>query len=221
MRRMGSNWQRQDSKQGYDARWALLVALVLYAATKAFAGGNETAPGPATGSVSEATHRRIVVSIPDRKLALLEGGRIVKTYPVAVGAPESPSPTGEFKVINRVVGPAYYHEGKVTKPGKNNPLGSRWMGLSKKSYGIHGTNAPDSIGKAASHGCIRMAKRDVEEFFELVRVGDTVEILGARNANLEKVLGNPEQVGEAAVRASNLPRHASSALVVAAMTNQF
>jgi len=221
MRRIESDWKRQDSKRGNEAQWVLLVALVLYAATKAFAGGNETAPGPATPSVNEATHRRIVVSIPDRKLALLEDGRLLKVYPVAVGASESPSPTGEFQVINRVVGPAYYHEGNVTKPGKNNPLGSRWMGLNKKSYGIHGTNAPDSIGKAASHGCIRMRKRDVEELFELVRVGDSVQIFGTRNAEVAKFFSDPEHAEEGAVVASNVPRHASSALVVAAMTDQF
>ena len=221
MRRIEANWQRQDSERGDDPRWVLLVTVVLLAATEVFAGGEETAPSPATVPVNEAPHRRIIVSIPDRKLALLEDGRVLKIYPVAVGASESPSPAGEFKVINRVVGPAYYYEGKVTKPGKDNPLGSRWMGLSKKSYGIHGTNAPASIGKAASHGCIRMGKRDVEELFELVRVGDTVEIYGARNAEVEKVLHDPEQVGEEAVVASDAARPVPSALVVAAMTNQF
>jgi len=109
----------------------------------------------------------------------------------------------------------------VTKPGKNNPLGNRWMGLSKKSYGIHGTNVPASIGKAASHGCIRMGKHDVEELFELVRVGDTVEIVGTRNAEAEKVLRGPEQIGDGAVVVSSATRPVSSALAIAAMTNQF
>jgi lipoprotein-anchoring transpeptidase ErfK/SrfK len=54
------------------------------------------------------------------------------------------------------------------------------MGLSAKGYGIHGTNAPKSIGKAASHGCIRMRKADLEELFELVSVGVVVEICGER-----------------------------------------
>jgi len=221
MRRIDANWQGQDSKQGYDARCVLLVALLVCAATEGFAGGNETAASPATVPANEAAHRRIIVSIPDLKLALLEDGRILKVYPVAVGAAVSPSPTGEFKVINRLVGPAYFHEGKVTKPGKNNPLGSRWMGLSKKSYGIHGTNVPASIGKAASHGCIRMGRHDVEELFELVRVGDTVEIFGTRNAEVEKILSGPQQGREVAVVASNATRPVPSALVVAAMTNQF
>ena len=56
------------------------------------------------------------------------------------------------------------------------------MGLDTKGYGIHGTNAPKSIGKAASHGCIRMAKRDLEELFSMVKAGDAVEIRGERDA---------------------------------------
>ena len=52
------------------------------------------------------------------------------------------------------------------------------MGLNKQGYGIHGTNEPKSIGKAASHGCIRMAKADLEEFYALVAVGDTVRLIG-------------------------------------------
>jgi hypothetical protein len=55
------------------------------------------------------------------------------------------------------------------------------MGLNLKGYGIHGTNEPKSIGKAASHGCIRMAKKDLEEMYALVSVGDTVELVGQRN----------------------------------------
>ena len=72
--------------------------------------------------------------------------------------------------------PTYYHKGVVIGPGPGNPLGNRWMGLDLKGYGIHGTNEPDSIGHAASHGCIRMGKRDVEDLFTRVRVGDVVEI---------------------------------------------
>jgi lipoprotein-anchoring transpeptidase ErfK/SrfK len=122
--------------------------------------------------------RKILVSIPDRKLALIENGIAVKVYPVAVGTSATPSPTGQFSVIARLVKPTYYHAGKVIQPGPGNPLGTRWMGLSLKGYGIHGTNAPGSIGKAASHGCIRMAQRDLEELFELVQVGEAVEIRG-------------------------------------------
>jgi lipoprotein-anchoring transpeptidase ErfK/SrfK len=103
--------------------------------------------------------RRIVVSIPDRKLALIEDGRIVKTYPVAVGAAVSPSPAGEFKIAHRILHPTYYAPGVVIPPGKENPLGTRWLGLTEKGYGIHGTNEPRSIGRRASHGLHSHAQR--------------------------------------------------------------
>jgi hypothetical protein len=63
------------------------------------------------------------------------------------------------------------------------------MGLSVQGYGIHGTNEPNSIGKAASHGCIRMAKADLEEFYELVAEGDTVELVGKRNDETALLFG--------------------------------
>jgi hypothetical protein len=63
------------------------------------------------------------------------------------------------------------------------------MGLGERGLGIHGTNAPKSIGKGASHGCIRMRKKDVEELFEIVRVGDSVELLGQRTDEVAHIFG--------------------------------
>ncbi|MBI3661487.1 MAG: L,D-transpeptidase [Acidobacteria bacterium] len=134
--------------------------------------------------------RRIVISIPDRKLALMEDGRVVKVFPVAVGAPVSPSPTGEFRIRERIADPTYYAPGKVIGPGKANPLGTRWIGLGHRGYGIHGTNQPRSIGKNASHGCIRMRNRDVEELFELVRGGDLVELHAERTSEIATIFGD-------------------------------
>lgn len=137
--------------------------------------------------VESAPERRIVVSIPDRKLALVEDGRTLKIYPVAVGARVSPSPAGSFKVVSRISEPTYYHPGIVIPPGSDNPLGTRWIGLDRKGYGIHGTNQPRSIGHAASHGCIRMARTDLEQLFKMVRVGDAVEIHGWRDEALNAI----------------------------------
>ncbi len=131
--------------------------------------------------------RRLVVSIPDRKLALIEDGRVLKTYPVAVGAAISPSPAGEFKIAQRLTNPTYYAPGVVIPPGEDNPLGTRWLGLGVKGYGLHGTNQPGSIGRRASHGCIRLRNRDMQELFELVRVGDVVELHDARSAELAEI----------------------------------
>ena len=120
--------------------------------------------------------RRIVVSIPDRKLVLLEGNDVRKVYPIAVGAPGTPTPAGTYTIITRVPNPSYCKSGKVIPPGTTSPVGTRWMGLSLKGYGIHGTNRPSSIGKAASHGCIRLRNEDIEQLFELIQIGDIVEL---------------------------------------------
>lgn len=133
--------------------------------------------------------RLLLISIPDHELAVIENGQVKKIYPVSVGKESTPSPTGSFHIVVRVVDPTYYHEGKVIAPGPRNPLGDRWMGLDRKGYGIHGTNAPQSIGKSASHGCIRMAKRDLEELFSLVKVGDDVEIRGERDTRTAAIFG--------------------------------
>jgi lipoprotein-anchoring transpeptidase ErfK/SrfK len=121
---------------------------------------------------------RIVVSITDHKLVLLSGDHVLRVYEVAVGKTATPTPHGEFKIINHVKNPTWYGPQKTVLPGKDNPLGTRWMGLSAKGYGIHGTNVPTSIGKSASHGCIRMRQTDLEELFEMVDVGVTVELRG-------------------------------------------
>jgi len=137
---------------------------------------------------AEGGTRRIVVSLPDRKVALFEDGHLVKIYPIAVGKHTTPSPNGSFHIASRVVRPTWYQPGKVVPAGPANPLGTRWMGLGYKGYGIHGTNRPKSIGKAASHGCIRMRNQDVEDLFERVEVGDPVELLTETSPELAKAL---------------------------------
>lgn len=139
---------------------------------------------------TDSTKRIVLVSIPDRKLAVLEGEKVIATFPVAVGAAVSPSPAGEFQIVNRVANPTYYHTGKVIPSGKDNPLGTRWLGLSQKGYGIHGTNAPRSVGHAASHGCIRLRNRDIERLFTLLRVGDKVVIRAERDEQTATIFGN-------------------------------
>ena len=155
---------------------------------------NPRAPEFAKTAFAKTTIRRALVSIPDRKLALFENGKVVRIYRVAVGKISTPSPVGEFKIVNRVSNPTYYHKGQVIGAGKGNPVGTRWMGLSAKGYGIHGTNQPNSIGKAASTGCIRMGKRDIEELFAIVDVGDTVEIRAERDEQIAAVFGTEAEI---------------------------
>ena len=165
-----------NSQRIARAKWILAVLLMV------------------TADALAQTKTEVLVSLPDHKLAVLKDGQVLKIYPVAVGAADSPSPSGEFQIINRLTRPTYYHKGTVIGPGPANPLGSRWMGLSLKGYGIHGTNAPRSIGKAASHGCIRMAKRDLEQLFDLLRVGDTVVIRAEADQQTAQIFGSAPTV---------------------------
>ncbi|WP_018086114.1 L,D-transpeptidase family protein [Desulfurispora thermophila] len=110
----------------------------------------------------------LLINTKRRRLQYFAGGILKATYPVAVGKPATPTPTGHYRIVNKVVNP-----GGV--------LGSRWMGLNIPggNYGIHGTNNPASIGTMASKGCIRMHNRDIESLFPQVPVGTPVIIVAA------------------------------------------
>jgi lipoprotein-anchoring transpeptidase ErfK/SrfK len=108
-----------------------------------------------------------------------------RTFPVATGQAIYPTPTGTFHIVVKWVNPWWYPPTydswarglKPVPPGPDNPLGTRWMGLSAPGVGIHGTDEPASIGYSASHGCIRMQVPDAEWLFDRVRVGTTVFII--------------------------------------------
>lgn len=178
------------------AAQAATMALLLFAfAAKAGAQERQVSSCLGAARTTKRAARRIVVSVPDRKLVLIEDGRVLLTFRIAVGAPDSPSPSGTFRVANMVTEPVYYHPGEVIPPGAENPVGPRWIGLSIKGYGIHGTNEPRLIGRRASHGCIRLNNRDVKILFAYLRVGDAVELHAQRDAETAQHFGNgPAQV---------------------------
>jgi lipoprotein-anchoring transpeptidase ErfK/SrfK len=174
-----------------------MASMLMLAAAEALAQKQMQATGELPEERREPV-RRIVISIPDRKLAYLEDGEVVKIYDVAVGAAATPSPTGVFKVANRITNPTWYGPKQIVTPGKANPLGTRWMGLSRKGFGIHGTNNQKSVGHNVSHGCIRMRKADVEELFQLVQVGDEVEMAGTRTDTLARLFDEGDLVAAGA-----------------------
>ena len=108
-----------------------------------------------------------------------------RTFPVATGQSIYPTPAGRFTIVVKQVNPWWYPPTKdawaqglsPVPPGPDNPLGTRWMGLSVSGVGIHGTDEPSSIGSNASHGCIRMQVVDSEWLFSHVKVGTTVFIV--------------------------------------------
>jgi LysM repeat protein len=118
-------------------------------------------------SSRQATQSRqplsIQISLAQRRLALLRGGVEAAHYPVAVGKPATPTPTGSWTVLNKAFNP-----GGV--------FGTRWMAFTRRGHGMHGTNQPQSIGHAVSNGCVRMYNADVEALFEQVQVGVPVLI---------------------------------------------
>jgi len=182
---------RATAKQG---RAVLLAGLALALAAASF---GQASSAPTVKSTAGRVPRTVLVSLPDRKLAVIEAGNVIATFPVAVGAAVSPSPTGEFEIVSRISNPTYYHPGSVIPSGRDNPVGTRWLGISQKGYGIHGTNAPRSVGRAASHGCIRLRNRDMEQLFTMVRVGDAVEIRGERDDEIAQIFDGEEEEGDA------------------------
>ena len=148
---------------------------------------------------SQESGRRLIISIPDRKIVLIEDGRVTKVYPVAVGKPSTPSPAGTFQIVSRIPHPTWYGQGQIVPPGPANPLGTRWIGLSQRGYGIHGTNNQSSVGKAASHGCIRMRRADVEELFQMVAIGDTVELMETVPQDLAQIFHPVQAAASVAV----------------------
>lgn len=121
---------------------------------------------------------KIMINIPECRLYVYYNGRLFKTYKVAVGKPGSPSLTGEFRIVNKVIHPTWYPEGKpAVPPGPDNPLGKYWMGLNSKGYGIHGNSAAWSIGSPASKGCFRMDNQEIEELFSFIPIGTPVKVI--------------------------------------------
>ena len=121
-------------------------------------------------------------------LEVHEGDKLIAAYPVTVGSAHLASPIGEWKVRRITKLPTFRWDKEMLQhgqrsgnfhllpPGPRNPVGVMWIALNKKGIGIHGTNEPDSIGHAASHGCIRLANWDVVRLATKIKSGDSVSI---------------------------------------------
>ena len=128
----------------------------------------------------------IVIRRSANKLFLYNGMRYLRTFGVATGQTQYPTPLGRFRIVVKWKNPWWYPPDSPwakdldpVPPGPSNPLGTRWMGISSPGVGIHGTPEPGSIGYSVSHGCIRMRISDAEWLFEKVPVGTTVFIVSA------------------------------------------
>jgi len=119
----------------------------------------------------------ILVDKSQNILLLKSDEEIFKVYVVATGRDNS-TPVGNFKITSKLINPTWFKAGAVVPTGSpENILGTRWMGLDKPSYGIHGTSEPQSLGKQVTQGCVRMSNQDVEELYVIVPIGTEVVIV--------------------------------------------
>jgi lipoprotein-anchoring transpeptidase ErfK/SrfK len=167
-------------RSGMKIRWALaLAALVPLSGAQAQTdsalslAGDEMAPATAP---APAGPLRLEVDVSQRTLRVIEGDEVVRSYPVAVGASSHPTPRGRFSIHRIVWNPRWvppdagWARGKTAKePGDpENPMGRVKLFFSEPDYYIHGTENQASLGRAESHGCVRMANSDVVELAKLV-----------------------------------------------------
>lgn len=121
----------------------------------------------------------VLVDKSDSTLFLKADGEIFKTYVVSTGKNNS-TPVGDFKIVTKIKNPTWFRKdvGAVVPSGSpDNILGTRWLGLDIQGYGIHGTVAPDDLGKQITAGCIRMDNRDIEDLFSILPRGTEVKIV--------------------------------------------
>lgn len=120
----------------------------------------------------------ILINKKQNRLHVIVNDSTVYTFPVATGR-NGLTPIGQFQIVTKVHQP-YYLRKKIAGGHPDNPLGTRWMGLSVGNgykYGIHGTNRPYSIGHSVSSGCIRMQNKDVEFLYRHIPLKTRVEIV--------------------------------------------
>lgn len=122
----------------------------------------------------KATH--LVLSLSQKRVSVLSKGQILDEFAVAVGAPGTPTPIGEFEIFQMIVDPIWESPwtGEVHPPGPNSALGLRWIGFATQDNGIigfHGTPTVSSIGQAVSNGCVRLRNEDVLSLFSYARMG--------------------------------------------------
>ncbi len=129
----------------------------------------------------------VLINLPEFRLYHFRNATETRVYPLCIGLTTWQTPRGTFEIANKVINPTWYMDNDMSQrllvkkeiipPGPLNPLGDRWIGTSLKHIGIHSTNQPMSIGRALSHGCVRLYPEGAKEFFDAVRVKDKGRII--------------------------------------------
>lgn len=132
--------------------------------------------------------RRVYVNRKERQLEIYEGEQLLASVPITPGSPTLPTPPGKWKIYSICTMPTFrWDEGVLNRgvrtnnfhmlpPGPNNPVGIAWCALNRSGIGIHGTNNPETIGRAYSHGCMRVANWDIIRVLQQVTAGIPVLI---------------------------------------------
>ena len=143
---------------------------------------------PTPGESGAPRNVSVKVDTKTNMLGVFEAGKLIAAYPVTIGSAHNTSPVGEWKVRGISKLPTFRYDKEMLEhgersgnfhmlpPGPRNPVGVMWIALNKKGIGLHGTNDPDSIGKAVSHGCVRLANWDVVRLATKIKTGDNVSI---------------------------------------------
>jgi lipoprotein-anchoring transpeptidase ErfK/SrfK len=147
----------------------------------------EQKPNP-NSEPAAAPKTSVKVDVKTNMLGVFEGDKIIAAYPVTVGSRQTTTPIGEWKVRGVAKLPTFRYDEQMLKhgqrsknfrilsPGPNNPVGVVWIALNKRGIGIHGTDDPNTIGQAVSHGCIRLANWDVVRLAGKVKAGVPVSV---------------------------------------------
>lgn len=156
------------------------------AAAPAVATPATAAPGPAPAKATVTSTREIVLELGKRTISLRDNGKVLGSWPVAIGDARTPTPKGRFLVETKVVNPQYQStvSGKISPTkGPNGPLGDRWIGFKRSGpnqYGIHGTPSAwawtVTSRSAVTNGCVRMLTPHVRALFDQVEVGTPVVV---------------------------------------------
>ncbi len=152
----------------------------------------EPTPAPTATPVetqdSQIENRRLVILREPRLIELYENDRIIASFPCTPGSDRVPVPVGDWKITSNILMPYFRYDKSVLKdgtrsdnafnipPGPNNYVGIVWMGINRKSVGIHGTNSPDQIGRNQSSGCIRLANWDAYFLTQKIQKGTLVQV---------------------------------------------
>jgi lipoprotein-anchoring transpeptidase ErfK/SrfK len=185
----GGRPQFTEAKAGLQVDKAAMIREL----TRALRGTNRRRPvelvvREVAPKVTPANYGAVVIIFRgSNRLALYDGRTHVRTFGVATGSSEYPTPLGTYSVATKQMNPwwipppdsEWAKDAEPVPPGPGNPLGTRWMGLTAPLVGIHGTPDAASIGYSASHGCIRMRVPEAEWLFEQVSVGTAVLIVQA------------------------------------------